>query len=1042
MPLQINLSDYGVDSVNNLAYIAGSMNGEVKPGAGIRDRAMIGDVGLNRTTYSAGTFGANGASGTSGAAKYLSDPNQFSTWLTSEGAAYKNATGMRDAVLSVAKNPSAFDSLSPQMQQNMLASLAAARGVYGTGELRGISGGATMYSVPSVLSSGRTAEHMRYGQDLGVEVGGNVFYGHNRDMSAGVAQGIKSYDVNGAISTAANNLPSTLATPYRSFQPDLFRPQGQGFNPDSVTNPGVPDASNSGITPYDFNGGVNPLGYDTVDNPARPINGVVPEPPGRPSDGEIDLRDAPTRFADSITQGVEGVGNTLGTAIGGLGQSAQDALSGLFGPGPTPLPQPAPGQYDFGQGYDVSGNVGNGSLNPALTPYQPAPGATDFSGQNVSGDVGMRPMHPMLSLPPSQDAPTTPAPAATPMVAAPSATPLVASGTPAEQVASIYQAVLHRAPEAGAADYWSAVLNSGKTDFNGILAQIQGSPEAQTVAAQSGNTIGPQFAAPAAAPQAVQAQSPGAQPQSLGSFYGLNANGSPQEQATSVYQSILGRTPSADESGYWGEMIRTGQTDLNRLAQTFRSSPEGQARLSSMPSQDAQTISPVLSSLVQPQQGQTIGAPNTTPTISNTGTPEQQIASVYQSVLGRQGGPEEVAYWSQVLKNGQNDLSSIAAKFQASPEAQARGPQGLSPLVASQQAPTISAPPATQGLSPLVASNVPPAFAPTIGAGPAAQSINDIYQAELGRPAEQGAIDYGNALVGSGKVTLADFAAQVRNSPEAQARRSMFPSQDAATIGAPSLTPTIDSFGTAPTLGALASAPMVQPDYAQTIGPSFASTIAPTQAPTIGPDYAPTIGPSNAFNASQGLSPYDFSGSNVGGGLGAAPQNFGGFYGPSSGTTNLGMDVTPSNPVGDFSFGGDVSGFDVNAQAQAPAPAPQSEAPITMGGLTWDPQHAENAYLDSQVNFANANNQALDAFNAALTPLGQAPLRAGQFVSGTGDPGIYKAASDYNIATLVANQQALAQKPAAQINTGTIKGSGGNPVQFGAGGPAPFSGRF
>ena len=221
---------------------------------------------------------------------------------------------------------------------------------------------------------------------------------------------------------------------------------------------------------------------------------------------------------------------------------------------------------------------------------------------------------------------------------------------------------------------------------------------------------------------------------------------------------------------------------------------------------------------------------------------------------------------------------------------------------------------------------------PTISPGSTAQTINDIYQAELGRPAEQAAIDYGNALLSSGKVTAADFAAQVRNSPEAQARRNAFPSQDAATIPAPGASPTVENLGLAPTIPAPAATP--------TIGPSF--------APTINPVLSPTIPAPNAVNAYQGISSYDFSGANVSGALGAGPQTFGDYYGTGAGSTqNLGLDLPAanSNPIGDFSFSGaNVGGFNVNA-----APSQQGGGG---GGLVpgfgFDPQASEKAFLNGQ----------------------------------------------------------------------------------------------
>lgn len=425
MPLQISLADYGIDSLNNLAHIAGSMNGEVKPGAGIRDRAMIGDVGLNRTKYDAGTFGANGAAGTSGAAKFLSDPNQFSTWLTSEGAAYKNATGMRDAVLAVGKNPAAFDSLSPQMQQNMLASLAATRGVYGTGELRGISGGSTMYSVTSILSAGRSAEHQRYGSDLGVNVGGNTFYGHNRDMSAGVAQGINNYDFDTAISTAANNLPQNVAAAYRAYQPNLFKAVGLGFADTTPLNPG---SDRDG--PGDYFG----IGGGNIGDSGRPVE---------------------TGGGTGFT-GIDASGN-VGPGSNNLG-------------GAIPL-GPAPGPYDFANG-GTPGGIGDGNFGFGITPggpSAPAPGPYDFANGSTGGSsangsfgFGITPNGGGGGLP-STPAPTLPPPPGT------------------STINSMYEAILRRPGDAAGLQAFDAQLDSGKMDLNQIQAMLRGSEEAKTL---------------------------------------------------------------------------------------------------------------------------------------------------------------------------------------------------------------------------------------------------------------------------------------------------------------------------------------------------------------------------------------------------------------------------------------------------------------------------------------------------------------------------------------------------------------------------------
>jgi len=167
------------------------------------------------------------------------------------------------------------------------------------------------------------------------------------------------------------------------------------------------------------------------------------------------------------------------------------------------------------------------------------------------------------------------------------------------------------------------------------------------------------------------------------------------------------------------------------------------------------------------------------------------------------------------------------------------------------------------------------------------------------------------------------------------------------------LTPFLQPQGTAPTIGAPGLSPLVGPETAPTLG-------APQSAPTIGPDFASLIGPGAAVqatspgvvspygfgqNVSQGVAPgsfgtgitphqtvmpYGFSGGNFGAGLGAMPQTLGSPYGVSSAVSNMGMDLPGATGISDYSFGGDVSGYDVNQGGGAPAPQ-EAAAPSGFG---------------------------------------------------------------------------------------------------------------
>jgi hypothetical protein len=203
---------------------------------------------------------------------------------------------------------------------------------------------------------------------------------------------------------------------------------------------------------------------------------------------------------------------------------------------------------------------------------------------------------------------------------------------------------------------------------------------------------------------------------------------------------------------------------------------------------------------------------------------------------------------------------------------------------------------------------------------------------------------------------------------------------------------------------------------------------------------------------------YNFSNFNVAQGLGSTGLGgfgLGGFPGANNPIAPAPTPAVNTARIGSYDFGGNVGGFDVSSLGSMPGSGPA--APVGGSGehgsawgytdangnqqvATFDPQKSQNAYLDGQVTQANESNHILDAMNAALTPAGQSPLRAGQFVSSTGNPYIQQAASDYNIETLRLNQEALVQKPAAimapTVNTAPPR------IAQGAFSPAPFSGRW
>jgi hypothetical protein len=145
----------------------------------------------------------------------------------------------------------------------------------------------------------------------------------------------------------------------------------QGFNPNSPTNPGVPDASGltGGIGDPNFGGGISPEGFDRVNNPSRPISNP-PEPPSRP-DG-VDYRPSfLDDFSDALTAGLEGAGNVVRDAAGNI-------ISGIGGVFDNRQPIDPTGSFS---GINTSGGVPSGSFGTGIN----APPGVTVSDQSFAG---------------------------------------------------------------------------------------------------------------------------------------------------------------------------------------------------------------------------------------------------------------------------------------------------------------------------------------------------------------------------------------------------------------------------------------------------------------------------------------------------------------------------------------------------------------------------------------------------------------------------------------------------------------------------------
>jgi len=133
-----------------------------------------------------------------------------------------------------------------------------------------------------------------------------------------------------------------------------------------------------------------------------------------------------------------------------------------------------------------------------------------------------------------------------------------------------------------------------------------------------------------------------------------------------------------------------------------------------------------------------------------------EIAAMYQSILGRPADEAGLNYFTNAVTSGAGTLADVRRDITASQEA-----QGL----LAPKTPTTPVAPVTPGL-----------MQPTTNVGmprDAANSfVNSVYNNVLLRPGEQAGVDYWANLITSGAATPAEVEAGIRNSAEAQGVRA------------------------------------------------------------------------------------------------------------------------------------------------------------------------------------------------------------------------------------------------------------------------------
>ena len=497
----------------------------------------------------------------------------------------------------------------------------------------------------------------------------------------------------------------------------------------------------------------------------------------------------------------------------------------------------------------------------------------DFSGRNVSGNVGFGSLPGVTNL--GMDVAQTLGPSQTASTLPPGVSPAI------EQM---YEAILHRPADAAGGQAWSQALNSGALSLDQIQARLLGGDEARTVAASGlAPTLGPSTT--------VQALDGSGQPLSAGA-----------QQADQIYRTNLGRPAEAAVlQAYSGEA--NGSAALGQLAANVYGSTEANTYRGQLAPEQAAQIQAQNANLFGAPTAATIGAGNSLSPLPANFDP-QAYAAANPDVVAK--GIDPTLHYQIFGAHEGRVLAPPGYTPTLGPgssvQAQGLGIPGLDQSMPSTNAATIGA---GNALTPL-----PPGFddAAYLLANPdvAAKHINPEEHYQLFGARE------GRALAPEGyQPTLAP--------------------QMASTIGAPGLSPTI---GAPSAVHGFDPAQYLQanPDVARSgmdavthyekfgfgegraidlagdrLSQNFDGGAYLAQNPDVAMaglnplDHYLKLGGNEGRAFTTGLSPFDFSSFNAGGGLGAGPQSMSSAYG-----------VTPTPiapPVSNLGF----SGLDASA---------------------------------------------------------------------------------------------------------------------------------
>jgi len=361
-----------------------------------------------------------------------------------------------------------------------------------------------------------------------------------------------------------------------------------------------------------------------------------------------------------------------------------------------------------------------------------------------------------------------------------------------DPIAGLYDSVFKRAPDAAGLEFWKNAYNTG-TSLEQIKNAFQNSQEAQAnpyvnTLGGTGANLEQGFVNPNrdnALPSNVQATTQqtslptGTAGTTLNATQMASTVPDPNEAAiTSLYDSVLKRTPDASGLAFWTQAAKNGMS-LADIKSSIAASQEGTAttavnNLYTNYTGTAPTATQLNDAKTQLSSGKTVD--DVTKSLLATPTTktsiEKLITQMYDDRLGRVPDANGLSFWSSKVLNGQMTLADVAKQIGTSSE----GSTAASVANIFQQytgkLPTPQELADAQALlrSGKTIDDVTKNLAANVANKPAVEKlVSQIYTDRLGHSPDASGLAFWTSKITAGTMTLADVAKQIGGSTESTA---------------------------------------------------------------------------------------------------------------------------------------------------------------------------------------------------------------------------------------------------------------------------------